>query len=161
MLQAERPLSLFATLFSQSSISKILSASFNSSIFFHNLLQIIWFACPFNYRLLYSQYLISPLEYGMKNIPVDLSTFSKLMHEGYLYIDKTEQIFNLLKGGERYSFLSRPRRFGKTLLLSTLKSLFSGDKELFKNLWIGKYSNYHWQTYPFNFTILSALLYLL
>ena len=84
----------------------------------------------------------------MKKIPVDLSTFSKIINEGYLYVDKTQQIFNLLKGGERYFFLSRPRRFGKTLLLSTLKALFSGEKELFKDLWIGKQADFNWQKHP-------------
>jgi len=58
-----------------------------------------------------------------KQLPVDLSTFSRIIKEGYLYADKTEQIARLFATGKRYFFLSRPRRFGKSLLLSTLKSL--------------------------------------
>lgn len=84
----------------------------------------------------------------MQKIPVDLSTFSKIIKEGYLYIDKTEPLFNLFATGERYFFLSRPRRFGKTLFLSTLNSFFRGDKELFKDLWVGKHSNHDWQKHP-------------
>ncbi len=84
----------------------------------------------------------------MKYLPTDVSTFSLMIEGNYLYIDKTEYIYNLFKEGEsRYYFLSRPRRFGKTLLISTLKELFSGNKELFKDLWIYK-STYRWDTYP-------------
>lgn len=83
----------------------------------------------------------------MKYLPIDVSSFSRMIQENYLYVDKTEYIYNLFKGGNRYYFLSRPRRFGKSLLISTLKELFSGNKELFKNLWIYT-SDYQWQEYP-------------
>lgn len=56
----------------------------------------------------------------MKKLPVDMSTFSRMIQEGYLYVDKTRYIYDLFKGGGRYFFLSRPRRFGKSLLISTL-----------------------------------------
>lgn len=82
----------------------------------------------------------------MKKLPVDISTFSKMIQEDYLYIDKTEYIYNLFKKGGRYFFLSRPRRFGKSLLISTLKALFLGQKDLFKGLWIAK-TDYDWQPY--------------
>ncbi len=84
----------------------------------------------------------------MKFLPSDISTFAKMIKEGYLYVDKTEQIANLFEGGRRYFFLSRPRRFGKSLLISTLESLFKGKKELFKDLWIGKQQTYEWQEHP-------------
>ena len=83
----------------------------------------------------------------MKKLPVDMSTFSRMIQEGYLYVDKTRYIYDLFKGGGRYFFLSRPRRFGKSLLISTLKALFLGKRELFKDLWIGKHSDYEWKEY--------------
>jgi hypothetical protein len=83
-----------------------------------------------------------------KQLPIDMSTFSRIIKEGYLYIDKTEQIARLFTTGKRYFFLSRPRRFGKSLLISTLKSLFRGEKELFDDLWIGKQKDFKWQDYP-------------
>jgi hypothetical protein len=64
----------------------------------------------------------------------------------YLYIDKTKDIYNLLASGGQYYFLSRPRRFGKSLLVSTLKELFSGNRELFKGLWI--YDKIQWKKHP-------------
>jgi len=70
-----------------------------------------------------------------------------MINDGYQYVDKTEQIYSLITRG-RYYFLSRPRRFGKSLLVSTLKELFLGNKELFKDLWIGKNTDYNWQEYP-------------
>lgn len=83
-----------------------------------------------------------------KNLPIDLSTFSRIIQEGYLYVDKTKQIFELFRTGKRYYFLSRPRRFGKSLLISTLKSLFRGEKELFSNLWLGSQSDFEWKEHP-------------
>jgi hypothetical protein len=84
----------------------------------------------------------------MKYLPTDVSTFSKMIAGNYVYVDKTEYIYNLVKeGASNYYFLSRPRRFGRTLLISTLYELFSGKKELFKNLWIA-HSDYKWVEYP-------------
>lgn len=82
----------------------------------------------------------------MKKLPIDLSTLKEMLSEDYLYVDKTEHIYNLITKG-RYYFLSRPRRFEKSLLTSILLEIFSGNRELFKNLWIGK-SSYDWQQYP-------------
>src|SRR5436190_23394892 len=76
-------------------------------------------------------------------LPVDLSTFSKLRTEGYLYVDKTQHAYNLITKGHRY-FLSRPRRFGKSLLVSMLKSVLTGKRELFDGLWIAS-SDYPWK----------------
>ena len=53
--------------------------------------------------------------------PVGIQTFSQIIQDGYVYVDKTDMIYSLVKGGKIY-FLSRPRRFGKSLLISTLKS---------------------------------------
>jgi len=83
----------------------------------------------------------------MKYLPTDVSSFTLMMTGNYVYVDKTEHIYDLFSGGTRYYFLSRPRRFGKSLLISTLNELFLGNKELFKDLWIGT-SDYNWQQYP-------------
>ncbi len=68
-----------------------------------------------------------------------------MIQEGYLYVDKTYYIYSLFSSGQRNFFLSRPRRFGKSLLISTLKALFQGKKELFKDLWIGKQASFEWR----------------
>jgi DNA gyrase/topoisomerase IV subunit B len=67
--------------------------------------------------------------------PIGIQTFQEIIEEGYVYIDKTPSIYKLISEGKIY-FLSRPRRFGKSLLLSTLKAIFQGKKELFKGLFI-------------------------
>lgn len=76
----------------------------------------------------------------MKKLPVDVSDFNIMITENYLYVDKTQHIYNLITQGRLY-FLSRPRRFGKSLLISTLKEIFLGNKHLFEGLWIDT-SNY-------------------
>ena len=65
--------------------------------------------------------------------PIGIQTFEKIIKENYVYVDKTDLIYSLVHGGDIY-FLSRPRRFGKSLLLSTLRAYFEGKKELFKGL---------------------------
>ncbi len=82
-----------------------------------------------------------------KKIPVDVSSFRTLRTENYIYVDKTEYIYDLITGGRLY-FLSRPRRFGKSLLVSTLLELFKGDRELFKELWIDTSATYTWSEHP-------------
>ncbi|MEM7132884.1 MAG: ATP-binding protein [Chloroflexota bacterium] len=71
----------------------------------------------------------------LKNLPIGIQTFKKIRDENYLYIDKTEQIHRLITSGA-YFFLSRPRRSGKSLTLSTIKSIYLGQRELFSGLWI-------------------------
>ncbi len=83
----------------------------------------------------------------LKNLPIYISSFQDMIEGNFLYIDKTKYIYDLFNGYKQYYFLSRPRRFGKSLLVSTLKELFSGNKELFKDLWIYN-SDYNWQEYP-------------
>jgi hypothetical protein len=82
----------------------------------------------------------------MKNLPIGMQTFSDIITQNYLYVDKTRDINNLFARGGKYYFLSRPRRFGKSLLISTLDELLSGNKELFKGLWI--YDKIQWKKYP-------------
>lgn len=82
-----------------------------------------------------------------KRLPVDVSSFKKIIEGGYVYVDKTKTIHHLITQRRLY-FLSRPRRFGKTLLISTLKELFSGNKKLFENTWIGSHTDFQWQEHP-------------
>lgn len=82
----------------------------------------------------------------MKQLPLGIQSFEKLREGDYLYIDKTESIYNLVTQGSAY-FLSRPRRFGKSLLVSTLCELFAGNKSLFSDTWI--VDRWDWNvTYP-------------
>ncbi len=83
----------------------------------------------------------------MKNLPIGIQTFSDIIENDYLYVDKTKKIFDLVKNPKGVYFLSRPRRFGKSLLISTLNEIFKGNKELFKGLWIYK-ADYAWGKYP-------------
>ncbi len=69
--------------------------------------------------------------------PIGIQSFEKIREEGFVYIDKTDLIYNLTHNGAIY-FLCRPRRFGKSLLVSTLKCYYEGRKELFKGLAIDK-----------------------
>ncbi|MDX8377120.1 MAG: AAA family ATPase, partial [Mariprofundales bacterium] len=68
-----------------------------------------------------------------KKLPIGIQTFSEIISNNYCYVDKTALIHKLATDG-KYYFLSRPRRFGKSLLVSTLKSLFAGEQELFAGL---------------------------
>lgn len=81
----------------------------------------------------------------LKKLPIGISTLKDIINEGYLYVDKTHLALELINSG-RYYFLSRPRRFGKSLFLDTLRTIFDGDKELFKGLHI--YDKYEFNKYP-------------
>ena len=70
---------------------------------------------------------------GDKIYPIGIQNFEKIRNEGYYYVDKTALIYRLVKTGSYY-FLSRPRRFGKSLLISTLEAYFLVKKELFEGL---------------------------
>ena len=83
----------------------------------------------------------------MRYLARDVSTFSLMIEGNYIYVDKTQDIYNLYAKKDRYHFLARPRRFGKSLLISTLKELFSGKKELFKGLWIDS-SDFAFEEHP-------------
>ncbi len=78
--------------------------------------------------------------------PIGIQTFEKIIEGGFAYVDKTDLIYSLVKEGTVY-FLSRPRRFGKSLLISTLESYFLGRKELFKGLAIERLET-EWKEYP-------------
>lgn len=83
----------------------------------------------------------------MKDILVENGSFEALIQGNYLYVDKTKFLYEIVKKPSRYYFLSRPRRFGKTLTLSTLEAIFKGKRELFKGLYIDS-TDYDWKEYP-------------
>ena len=84
----------------------------------------------------------------MKPIVTDTHDFPTLVGEGYVYVDKTALLRRMISGVDgRFFFMSRPRRFGKSLMISTLEQIFRGDRKLFKGLAISK-SDYDWKTYP-------------
>jgi hypothetical protein len=87
-------------------------------------------------------YIYSP----MKKLGLGIQDLSDFKEHNLIYVDKTEIIYRLIDDG-KYYFLSRPRRFGKSLLLDTIKELFSGNKELFEECWV--YDKWNWdRKYP-------------
>ena len=82
----------------------------------------------------------------LKRLPVGIQTFSEVIDLDCLYIDKTEYICNMIHLS-KYIFLSRPRRFGKSLLVSTLQAYYEGRKDLFKGLFIETVEK-DWTEYP-------------
>lgn len=89
--------------------------------------------------------------------PIGIQNFEKIRMEDFLYVDKTAEIYKLAKEG-RYYFLSRPRRFGKSLLVSTMEAYFSGRKELFSGLAVEKMET-EWKQHPVLHLDLSGVSY--
>ena len=84
---------------------------------------------------------------ALKLYPIGIQTFERIRREDKLYIDKTEYVYRMAHTSGTYFFLARPRRFGKSLLVSTMQSYFEGKKELFKGLAINKLEK-EWTEYP-------------
>ncbi|MEL7063906.1 MAG: AAA family ATPase, partial [Bacteroidota bacterium] len=82
----------------------------------------------------------------MKKLPIGIQSIRHILTEGYVYVDKTQFALELIEN-RKHCFFSRPRRFGKSLFLSTLKEIFGGNKELFKGYHIYD-SDYDWQPHP-------------
>ena len=82
----------------------------------------------------------------LQNLPIGIQDFEKIRNDGYLYVDKTEQMWRLTHTG-CYYFLSRPRRFGKSLLMSTIKAYYQGKKELFEGLYVSTVEK-EWKQHP-------------
>ncbi|MBC7474853.1 MAG: AAA family ATPase, partial [Candidatus Sericytochromatia bacterium] len=84
----------------------------------------------------------------LKPLSLGNSTFKDIIESNCIYVDKTEEIYKLFdnENTKKYYFLSRPRRFGKSLLVSTLEQIFLGNKELFKGLYI--YDKIEFKKYP-------------
>ena len=74
------------------------------------------------------------VETNNRRLPVGIQSFEEMRKEGYLYVDKTDIIWQLANEGKKYNYLSRPRRFGKSVLVDTLEAYFMGKKELFEGL---------------------------
>lgn len=98
--------------------------------------------------------------YGGRNMlyPIGIQSFEKIRTGGFVYVDKTELIYSLAASGQYY-FLSRPRRFGKSLLVSTMEAYFSGRKELFKGLAMASLEK-DWLSYPVLHLDLTGAAYL-
>ena len=79
--------------------------------------------------------------------PIGIQTFEKIRNGNYLYIDKTEYVYRMAHSDSNYIFLSRPRRFGKSLLTSTLEAYFEGRRELFRGLALERLET-EWTEYP-------------
>ena len=78
--------------------------------------------------------------------PIGIQNFEKIRRDGFAYVDKTSLMWKMVSEGSYY-FLSRPRRFGKSLFLSTLEAFFCGERELFKGLYVDSVE-WDWQAYP-------------
>ncbi len=83
----------------------------------------------------------------LKPLPTSIQTFKDLINGGFLYIDKTQYLYELIRYQKGVYFLARPRRFGKSLLISTLDEIFKGNKKLFQGLWLYD-SPYQWPAHP-------------
>ena len=84
---------------------------------------------------------------AMKKLPIGIQSIDKILNEGYVYADKTDYVRQLLEEGAPHYFMSRPRRFGKSLFLDTLRAIFSGEKDLFEGCQIHE-SDYPWKEHP-------------
>ena len=73
-------------------------------------------------------------EMNERRLPVGIQSFNTIRKEGYLYVDKSDLVWTLANKGKKYNYLSRPRRFGKSVLVDTLQAYFEGKKELFEGL---------------------------
>ena len=82
----------------------------------------------------------------MKKLPIGIQSIEKIRTKDYIYVDKIRFALDLIRNSKHY-FLSRPRRFGKSLFLSTLEETFKGNKALFEGYYIAE-SNYDWKPYP-------------
>ncbi len=91
-----------------------------------------------------------------KFLPVGIQVFEQMITGNFYYVDKTRYIYEMVRPSQGFYFLARPRRFGKSLTVSTLENLFRGKRELFKDLWIGK-SDWEWKEHPVITIDFSAL----
>ena len=83
-----------------------------------------------------------------KFLPLGIQDFEDMMQRNFVYVDKTKYIYELLRSPKAFYFMSRPRRFGKSLLVSTLGYLFQGRRDLFEGLWISENTDWKWEKHP-------------
>ena len=84
----------------------------------------------------------------IKEISTSIYSFKDLIENNCIYVDKTRYLFDIVTAAKGQFFCARPRRFGKSLAISTLEAIFSGQKELFKDCYIYKHTDYDWKQYP-------------
>lgn len=84
---------------------------------------------------------------NIRKFPVGIQSFTEIREQGYLYVDKTDIVWNLVKNGKKYNYLSRPRRFGKSVLVDTLQAYLEGRRELFEGLRIMQMER-EWTSHP-------------
>jgi hypothetical protein len=101
----------------------------------------------FNLKLTFFMLMLEDFKMTLKKLPLGNQSFSEIIDHNLLYADKTEYVHKLVKSPKRNYFLLRPRRFGKTLLISTIEELFSGNRERFENLLIDN-TNYDFPKHP-------------
>ena len=98
-----------------------------------------------------------------RQISTATSDFRQLIEAGYLYVDKTRYVHQMVRESlQNYFFISRPRRYGKSLFCSTLEHLFKGERVLFKGLYIAEETGYSFEKHPvlhFNFSLLDTTTY--
>ena len=82
-----------------------------------------------------------------RRLPVGIQSFKVIREENYLYVDKSDIVWNMVNLGDKYNYLSRPRRFGKSVLVDTLESYLEGRKDLFEGLKIMQLEK-DWKQYP-------------
>lgn len=82
-----------------------------------------------------------------RKLPAGIQSFKTIREEGYLYVDKSDVVWNLVNNGKKFSFLSRPRRFGKSVLVDTLQTYLEGRKDLFDGLKMMQLEK-DWKQYP-------------
>lgn len=95
----------------------------------------------------------------MKTINTSYSSFETIINYNFLYVDKTQYIYKMIASGPQMIFCARPRRFGKSLTLSTLEAIFRGKRELFKGLYIDS-TDYDWKEYPVIHVDFGAITYI-
>ena len=94
----------------------------------------------------------------MKNIAVSKADFAEIIKNNFIYVDKTNYLHDIVSSNEPYYFLSRPRRFVKTLFIDTLENFFKGNKDLFRDLYVYK-KDWEWEEYPiirFDFNLITT-----
>ena len=84
---------------------------------------------------------------GNRKLPAGIQSFKVIREEGYLYVDKTDIVWEIANNGKKYNYLSRPRRFGKSLLVDTLHMYLEGRKDMFEGLKIMQLEK-EWKRYP-------------
>jgi len=92
----------------------------------------------------------------LQKLPIGKSSFESIRERNELYVDKTRHIYQMADEGDYY-FMSRPRRFGKSLTVSTLRCLFQGRKKLFDGLWIAEHGQWEWKPHPVVFMDFSSV----